>query len=136
MSKSFSLLEKVSGIRQILTVVKSVQERKPDESTAHVLEVVEVAIYVKLSRLQAKPLSALSANQVASLEALRVAKAVLPDVLDLLGDEETTRQLDADERSALQTLADDRKAKREASAAKRKAAKAPEPESEDMFAEA
>lgn len=133
---TFSLLEKVAGIRQILTVVKAVQERKPDDSVESVLAAVEVALLVKLSKLASKPFASLTAAQVISLNALQTAKAVLPDVLTLLGDAETTRTLNADERAAMASLKAKATASRAASAEKRKAAKAVEPAkaTKDLFA--
>lgn len=142
MSKTFSILEKVSAIRAILAVAKRVQEAQPDATVVDVIEAIDTAVLVKLAKLQAKPFTSLSANQQLALIALRNAKAVKDDVLELLGDAETTRALNPDERDALTSLKAKQAVVRKASAAKRAAEKQAKPEvtakekMNDMFAPA
>lgn len=140
MSK-FSILEKVSATRAILTVAKSIQEKRPDASIEQVVEAIEAGVIMKLGNLSKKPVSSLSANQVLNLGALRIARRVMPQVLDFLSDEETTRELSADERTALADLQALKTAKAKESAAKRKAKKDAEtakadPKQADMLANA
>ena len=132
----FSILEKVAATRAILTVAKSVQERRPDASVEDVLTAIEAAVLVKLDKLSSKPFAKLSAAQVASLGALKTAKSVMPAVLDFLGDAETTRALDASERDALASLKAVAAAKRKANSKVKVQAEAVKPKTADMFAKA
>jgi hypothetical protein len=118
----FSILEKVAAMKAIASVAKSVQEAKPDDSISDVIAAIELAILLKLNRLSQKKFVELKPAQVLMLNALRVAKNVMGDVFEFLGDEETTRQLDASERDAIASLKAKRSATAKASAAKRKAA--------------
>ncbi len=121
--KQFSILEKVAAYRAILSVAKSVQEKRPDAPVDLVIDAIGAAVSAKLNRLIGKSFESLTAVQVTALGNLRVAQRVMPDLLDLLGDEETTRALSPDERDALVIKLADAAEKRKAAAAKRAAEK-------------
>lgn len=120
--KQFSILEKVAAIRAILTVAKTVAEKRLDAPVNHIIDAIELAMLNKLTKLRSKPFASLDAKEVVTLHVLETARTVLGDVLAILGDEETTRVLNDDEKMALEELKAQAKAKRELSSAKTKAA--------------
>ena len=139
-NQPFSILEKVSATRAVMSVLKRVQEAKPDASPSIVWRATRLAVGKKLGTLLDKPFQSLSANQVATLRALECADTLLVSFGAIYGDDETTRELDPEERAALVEMAEKRKAAAAKSAAARKAKKAAEanvkPVAGDMFAKA
>lgn len=123
MTNSLTLLEKVAGIRQVLTVAKALQEKRPTASTLDIVDAITAVVYSKYDKLNSKPFTTLTAAQVVTLAALKTAKMVMRDVLDILGADDT-RSLNEDEIAAMTENNTVMAAKRKAAAAKRAAEKA------------
>jgi hypothetical protein len=122
-NRPFSVIEKVAGARAILTVIKRVQEAKPEAKPSLVWRATRLAVMEKLSKLE-KAVDAgkeLSETQTKALHALRVADTQLINFEAMFGDDETTRELDDDERAILAKINEERKARAKASADARKA---------------
>lgn len=114
-------LEKVAAIREILSVVKRVQEGNPDHDVRDVMLAVKAAVLKAHSNMKAKPFDSLSARQQLRRHNLEVATYYLDDIAAIVFDEETTKALEPDEREALARLKVERSEKRKADADKRKA---------------
>lgn len=114
MTATYSVLDKVAGVRLILSAAKRIQEAKPDADVRAVRRAIQVAVLGSLQKMEKKPFADLDAKGVARLAALRVAEEVMTRALDLIADEATTRVLNADERDAFAAVLADKQAKREA----------------------
>lgn len=127
-NQPFSILDKVAGARAILTVVKKVQEAKPEASPSAVWRASRLAIGAKLAKLEDKADKGvkLSESQLKTLHALQVADTQLVTFGDLFGDDEATRMLTEEERAYLNKVNEERKARAKAAADARKAKKASE----------
>jgi hypothetical protein len=125
-NRPFSILEKVAATRAVMSVLKRVQEAKPDAAPSIVWRAARLAVGAKLSKLLDRPVDGLTANQVATLHALECADTLLVSFGAIYGDDETTRALEPDERLVLEEMAAKRKAAAKASADKRKAKKVAE----------
>lgn len=118
-NQPFSILDKVAGARAILTVVKTVQEAKPEASPSAVWRASRLAIGAKLAKLENKGVK-LSESQLKTLHALQVADTQLVTFGDLFGDDEATRMLTEEERAYLNKVKEERKAKAKAAVVSRR----------------
>lgn len=114
MTANYSVLDKVAGVRLILSAAKRVQEARPDAAVSGVRRAITIAILGSLEKLAKKDFASLDAKAVLRLNALRVAEGCLAQTLELIADEATTRELNADERAAFAVILADKAAKREA----------------------
>lgn len=125
MTNSLSMLEKISGIRQICTVAKALTEKRPDVPLHEIIDAIQAAVLTKLGKLRDKPYASLTDVQRVNLSALTAARMVMGDVLDILGADDT-RSLNEDEIAAMTANNTVMAQKRKEAAEKRKAAKATE----------
>lgn len=123
MTNSLTMLEKIAGIRQVLSVAKRLREARPTATSQDIIDAITGAVYTKYDKLNAKPFATLTAAQVVSLSALRHAKLVMGDVLTILGADDT-RELSEDEVAAMTEDNAVMASKRKEAAAKRAAEKA------------
>lgn len=118
----FSALDKIAAMRQILSVAKRVMAAKPDVGLDRIARVMTAAVYSKLEKLESK-VESLTDVQLQTMYDLQAAVEIMPQVINLLTNSDTTRELTDEEVQALVDARDAAAAKRKEAAAKRKAEK-------------
>jgi hypothetical protein len=118
----FSVLDKIAAVRQVMSVALRVVKAKPDVSLQRVARATMAAVLSKLEKLESK-VEGLNDKQLDTMYALQAADEILPQLIDLIANADTTRALTDDEVTVLIRDLEEAKAKRKAAADKRKAEK-------------
>jgi hypothetical protein len=118
----FSVLDKIAAVRQVMSVALRVVKAKPDVSLQRIARATQAAVMTKLEKLEGK-VEALNDKQLDTMYALQAADEILPQLVDLIANADTTRALSDEEVSVLIKDLEEAKAKRKAAADKRKAEK-------------